>query len=400
MGKYERILTAIKEETSLFTLIQQGFKPEDIKQAIIGSLDLYFENKDILEELAIEVLVPESINLLKLQRERMFFEAFGKCLSTYRLAKSIDAQSCFEACAKWQPQIIDSISKYWSMVHLELDKSSLEIEEFSHECLRTIGEIIEGITKPYLKVLLNQSRITRRIGTTPEEIDSLDLGMIVSELIASSTYPRLFAPPPWSVRLNQWRNIAYHHTTRIEKDEIVCWYGQAPTIKEIRLSKDQLLQVTHAIHNVYRTVGLVYTLFFVDNIKEIRKLPLTLEVRNEAEFLNFASGIASQGFEIVKCEKTLNEARLIVRDVSNLDPDKWRFHASQFLLHLWSITHSHKVVVEYRERDNTRNLLVSVNSDTCEKIDKGELEPLTLANMIEMVDLKTGKVVPPVKGDK
>jgi len=224
--------------------------------------------------------------------------------------------------------------------------------------------------------------------------------MIVNELIESTAYPRLFAPPPWSVRLNQWRNIAYHHTARIEKDEIVCSYGQAPNVKEIRLSKEELLQVAHVIHNVYRTVGLAYTLFFVDNIREIRKSPLAKEGRNEAELLNFASGIVSQGFEIVEYEKTFDEARLVVRDVSNLDPDKRRFHASQFLFHLWSIAHSRKLVVEYWERDNTRNLLVSVNSDTCEKIDKGELEPLTLANMIEMVDLKTGKVVLPVKGDK
>lgn len=397
MKKYERIISSIKKESPFLKMIESGLKPEDIKEAVIESLEPYFENKDILEQFSIRCLVPESINILKLQKDSWVFGMFEKCLATYRSAKSKDSQNYFESCALWQPQILQSLSKYWSVLHLEVDKNNLEIEEFLHECLRNIGDIIEGLTKPYLKALLHQIWIANGIKAVFKDIDSLDLGIIVSELIKKSGYASFFKPPPWNITLNQWRNIAYHHTAKIENSEIICWYGKTPNIKEIRLSRTELLQVVHTVFNVYRAIKLAHTLFFIDNVKEINRLSPPVEVRDEAEFLNFATGLASQGFEIVEYKKNVDEAKLVVKDASNLNPDQRRSHASQFLFPLWLLTKSKHVIIEYREKDNTPNLLVSVNSTICEKIYNQELEPLALANMMEMVNLKTNEVVPPLK---
>lgn len=397
MKKYERIISQIKKESPFLKMIESGLKPEDIKEAVIKSLEPYFENKDILEQFSIRCLVPESTNLLKLQKNSLVFGMFEKCLATYSSAKSKDSQNWFESCALWQPQILQSLSKNWSVLHLEVDKNNLEIEEFLHECLRNIGDIIEGLTKPYLKALLHQIRIANGVKTVLKDIDSLDLGKIVSELIQKSGYAGLFMPPPWNITLNQWRNIAYHHTAKIENSEIICWYGKTPNIKYIRLSRTELLQVVHTTFDVYRTIKLAHTLFFIDNIKEINRLSPPVEVRDEAEFINFATGLTSQGFEIVEYKKNIDEAKLVVKDVSNFNPDQRRFHASQFLFPLWLITKSKNMIIEYREKDNTPNLLVSVNSTICEKIYNQELEPLALANMMDMVDLKTNKVVPPLK---
>ena len=400
--KYKRIISAIREESPLLKMIQLGLKPKDIKPAVIESLEPYFDNKDILEQLAIDgSLVPESVNLLKLKKDKRFFELFEKCLSTYRSAKSKDPQSCLESCALWQPQILCSVSRYWSVLHLEVDKSVLEIEEFLHECLGNIGDIIEGTIKPYLKVFLHQIRIASRIKTSFEDINSLDLGQIVNKLIEKGGCADLFMPPPWNIRLNQWRNIAYHLTARIENNEIICWYGKAPNTKTIRLSRNGLLQVVHTTVKTHRTVSLAYNLFFVDNIKEIDKFSTSVEtkVRDEAKFLDFAAGIASQGFEIVEHKKNPDEIKVVVKDVSSLDPDKRRCHASQFVFPLWLLTRSRRVIVEYREKDNTPNLLVRANATDCEKVYNGKLGPSALAREIEMVDLKIKKIVPPVKDD-
>ena len=399
MEKYEKIMSTIKE-SPLLKMIELGLKPQEIKEIVIELLDPYFDNKEILEQFAIDVLVPESINLLKLKKDKWFFEMFEKCLLTYRSAKSKDPQSCFQSFALWQSHISHSISKFWSTLHLEVNKNALDIEEFLHECLRNIGDIIEGSTKPYLKVLLHQIRNANGIKTALKDIDSLDLGIIVNELIQKSGYPELFLPPPWNIKLNQWRNIAYHHTAKIENNEIVCWYGKKPNIKKIRLSRSELLQVAHTILKIYETLKLAHTLFSVDNIEEINKFSPSVEVRDEAKFLNFAAALASQGFEIVEYKKNTEEAKLVVKDRSNLNPDERRCHASQFLFPLWLLTKSKSVMVEYREKDNAPNLLVSVNSSICEKIYNGELEPLTLARTMDMLDLKTGKVIPPAKDDK
>ena len=123
-------------------------------------------------------------------------------------------------------------------------------------------------------------------------------------------------------------------------------------------------------------------------MREINRFFSTVEVRDEAEFTVFAAGLASQGFEIVEYRKNTHEAKLVVKDLSNLNPNKRRFHASQFLFPLWLLTRSKRVIVEYREKDNTPNLLVSSNSTICEKIYDGELEPLSLAKTMNIVDLR------------
>jgi hypothetical protein len=400
MKNYERIISTIKEESPLFSMIQLGLKPEEIKEAVIESLESYFDNKNILEDFALEVLVPESINLIKLNQDRFFFEMFEKCLFTYHLAKSKDPQSCFKSCTHWQPSIIDSISKYWSILFLEVDKTNLETDEFLYECLRNIGGLIEGVIKPYLKVLLHQIRIANETKTSIEDIDSLDLGTIVNQLIKESKYANLFMFPPWNVKLSQWRNIAYHHKAKVEKDEIICWYGKTSNIVRIRLTQNELLQVLQSVFNVYKTIKLAYTLFFVDNIEEINKFPSSIEVRHEAIFLNFTIGLASQGFEIVQYKKNVDEAKLVVKDMSNQNPEQRRFHASQFLFSLWLLTKSKQMIVEYREKDNTPNFLVSVNSNICKKIYNQELEFLYLPKRMKMVDLKMNKNIPPMEDDK
>lgn len=245
------------------------------------------------------------------------------------------------------------------------------------------------MTKPYLKALLHQIRIANEVRTSSENIDSLNLGIIIDELISKSEYADLFMPPPWGIRLNHWRNIAYHHTARIENGKIVCYYGKTPNTKEVRLSRQQLLQVLHAVFKAYNVLKLAYTLFFIDNIKEITAfITSPIEVREEARFLNFAVGLASQGFEIVEYRKNRDEAKLVVKDVSDLNPDERRYHASQFLFPLWFVTESRRLTVEYHEKDNTPNFLVSANSNICERIYNGEVEPVTLAKEMDIVDLK------------
>ncbi|MBN2379506.1 hypothetical protein JXM67_06860 [candidate division WOR-3 bacterium] len=221
-------------------------------------------------------------------------------------------------------------------------------------------------------------------------------------MVRKTDYPNLFIPQPWNIRLSQWRNIAYHHSVVIEENNIICSYGTAPNIREIRLTKEELFSVAHNILTIHQCLDLAQGLFFVDNISHIRYyLPPTdiNDVRSEALFLHFASGLATQGFEILEFNRNPNEAKLIVKDLSDLDPDNRRFHASQFLFQVWLFTKSKNVIVEYHEKDNTPNLLVSTDSETCEKIYAGKLKPLDLANLQQMIDLKTNISIPPLPED-
>jgi hypothetical protein len=396
MPKYDRIIPSIRLKTPFFEMIQRGLKPGDIKKAVIEILSPYFENKRLVEYHAIDLLAPESIILARLQNNPLFLAGFENCLATYRSAKAANSQSCFESLAWWQPQVILSLSKFWTILYLEIDKRNLEKEEFLHECLRNIGDIIEGLTKPYLKILYHQLKIAQGRVIFPKKIDSLNLGQIVNELVKRSTIASLLVFPPWNIPLNQWRNIAYHHSAEIQNNEIVCRYGTSPNIKEVKFSVNELLQVVQAVSEVFASLKLAHTLFYVDNFENISHFSIPpYNEREESSFLNLAVALASQGFEIIEYSKSQDEARIIVRDVSYLDPANRRFHASQFLYPLWLSTESRTLIVEYRERDNTPNLLVSTFSDICEKIYNSELEIEELAKTMHMIDLKTKRIIKP-----
>jgi len=397
MPKYDRIIPSIKLKTPFFEMIQRGLKPEDIKEAVIEILSPYFENKRLVEYHAIELLAPESVILARLQNNHLFLTGFENCLAIYRSAKAANSQSCFESLAWWQPQVVLSLSKFWTILHLEIDKRNLEIEEFLHECLRNIGDITEGLTKPYLKILYHQLKITQGRVISPKKVDSLNLGQVVNELVKRSTLASLLVFPPWNIPLNQWRNIAYHHSAEIQNNEIVCRYGTSPNFKEVKLSMNELLQVVQVVSDVLVSLKLAHTLFYVDNFEGISRFSIPpYEERDESGFFNLAVALASQGFEILEYYKSQDEARIVVRDVSNLDPANRRFHASQFLFPLWLITESKKLIVEYWERDNTPNLLVSTFSDICQKIYSSELEIEELAKTMSMVDLKTKRTIKPL----
>lgn len=395
MNKYEKIIANVRDNTSFLQMIKQGVKPHEIKETIIKLLWPYFENKATLERVAIDHLVCDGVLFVKVRKDKFFFEKFEECLATYHSSKLEDPKSCFAACALWFDDICESESKFWNVVHLEVDKCNLELEESVHECLKNIGEIIEGLAKPYLKVLLAQNRIARRKKKSTESIDTLKLGQILNELIEKSGYSELFIPPPWKISLSQWRNIAYHHSVKIKDGRIVCWWGRKPNIKIIELTKKEMIEVVSKIFKAFEVLKLAHTLFFVDNGESICALDIdsSKEPRKESELLNFTVGLASQGFELVEFNRTLDEAKVVVKDVSDLDLNQRRAHASQFLFPMWLSTRSNKILLEYRKKDNKPDLLMSIDSKTCEKINNGDLEPLALAERFGIVNLKTGKVI-------
>jgi len=94
-----------------------------------------------------QLLVPEIIEFAKVSQDEWALEFFEFALWVHKGAKRQEAKQCLMAYADWMPIKSESLSKYWSQIHLELEKSELGLEEFAHECLRNIGGVIEGTIK-------------------------------------------------------------------------------------------------------------------------------------------------------------------------------------------------------------------------------------------------------------
>lgn len=393
MEEYVKIISR-KEFNWLLQLTQKGIELPQIKKAVIELFKPYFENCDILQKLAMEALVPDAVTLIKLQSNIWGLEMFKKCLASYRIAKEIDSTKSFQACARWENSISEGLSGYWSMANLELDKSKLKLADYTHEYFKIIGSLLESVLKPYLKALLHQISISIRQPMKYNEINCKDFGEVVTDLINDSGYPELFMPPPWNIKLSQWRNIALHFDYSIKRSRIICRYGKGRNVKKVILSRKGVSELAQLSFTIFSAVKLARTIYLIDNLKEVQKFGSRGKQREEADFLNFSAAIAIQGFKIINYKSNKRKALIILQDVSSMDPYKRRLHASQFVYPLWRITKSSLLEVEYRQEDGAPNFLISASADMCKKVNNGEIEFSALAGLIGMKDLRTGKCIP------
>jgi len=388
MKKFHKLLKGVRQFSPFLQMIEIGISPEEIKESIIETLEPSFRNRDVLLERAVH-LIPEAVVLARMENDPWALDMYQRCLDVHRSAQVAVGEESLRICVLWERAVLRGLCEYWSALHLEVPKDDLPLEEFKYEMFRNIGMLIEAPMQPHLRELLQQVRLGARMSDPGAGLDTMSLGQVVDELSKTSGFPELFAPPPWGVRLNQWRNIAQHHTSRVDGSTIVCWYGRKPGIKELRLSRLQLWAASQTLLNVFNAMKLARIIFLADNIQAARKFLPDIDYPPEDVILAFASQAASQGFEVIDVKLTDEEAIAILRDVSDLDPNERRFHASQFVYVLWFHTNRPCVKVEYREKDGTRSLLTTAWAEDCKRIARGEMEFRELPNLTSMVDLKT-----------
>jgi len=129
----------------------------------------------------------------------------------------------------------------------------------------------------------------------------------------------------------------------------------------------------------------------MDNIETISSnnlFPANLKIRTEMNVLNIVTSMASQGFEVIEYISEKKNAKLVIRDITDQDPNSRRFHTAQFIDILWQYTHADSVTVEYLEKDGTANFRTTAHSELFERIERDGLPRVTLAEEAELTDLK------------
>ena len=397
--KYASLLSRMRQEGPFNFMIRSGLTPEQVKEAVVEALEPYFEHRDLLVEHALSALLPEAGTIMRLSDNPRALAMIENCLDTHRRAKQVLPHASLTACAAWLPATLQALSIHWSQYHLERNKATLDIEEFLHACLHDIGAIVEGTAKPYLKELLHQLRISRGTNSTVQQIDVMELGAVVDELIQHVGYSEMFMPAPWGIRVNQWRNIAQHLSCEISGDQIRCNYGRPSQRQDVTLTRHDMLDVVRTLYLVLSALKFAQTIFFIDNLHDIRALgaiPSYGRLRPEMEVLNFTLALASQGFELVDIKWSTDEAVATIQDCSSMDTSMRRIHVSQFCFVLWDHAKSLRSTVEYRDKDGTPDLRASIDHAACERFDRGEIEIAQVAKLVELTDLRTGRVIPPL----
>lgn len=342
-------------------------------------------------------LVVEYFNLRAIKDDNIAYGHFQSCLRIYQSAMKTDPVNCSKAIARWVVPTNYAISKFWSVFALQVERCDLSAIDSLHDLNRNIGDITEGFMKPYLIALLEVHQINNAKVMSFESLLSMRLGNVVQQLRCKESLRQMLFPQPWDLPINQWRNIAYHHDARLEGSSVVCTYGEQPKQKEIRLSISEFYEVFAKLYLSSRVLKLAFTIIFLDNITHVAEYLTSerpLSLRAEAAFMSLATALAGQGFEIAQFNESDTCSKLVVKDISQIDPAVRRFHPAQFLYPFWNINHPDKITVVFLEQSGSPDIEFSIDRDTCEQVDRGTIDPREIMSRMSIYDYKTGRRIP------
>jgi len=358
-----------------------GMSPDELKSEIIDCFSKYFQNEERLKTFATTDLVNNWLSYILVERDSPeSIKNIDGILKIFNDAKSINQNETIEAYSSWLPEISQGLSRFWSLYNNQVDIKNLCIEDYLEESLRMIGHSIEGISKPFIKLLFHLNRIRRNKQAVFSEIKSKDLGVVIDELINTTDLNDLFIISNHSIRLNQWRNIAYHHNSKIVDSEIICWYKKNGLNNEFKISREELFSSLMKILLSFKLIRISETIFCFDNIDEIQKSrnsveKETINIREEARLLDFKSSLSLQGFKIQKL-KTKNDSSILklidMQEYGNFQ--KRAIHSSQFVYNLWLYTKSKKLTVEYYTFNGDKFLVSKIDSNIFSNHTEGDLK--------------------------
>lgn len=390
---HKKTLGGIRRYTNILSLAESGLTPSELKSSITSLLDPYFKNKKVLSELSVELLVPDAMNIIRVSADPWDKLMLDKVFEVYTTAGTANQSECFSGAAFWEVQIQQGLHEFWSTFHLEVDKSGLELDEFKFEIFRNIGAIVEACIQPHLKDLLHQVRITHGSSAPATGLDTMDLGVVVDNLIRTSGFPDLFAPKPWGIKLNQWRNMAQHHKTRIEDNEIVGVYGKGATGTEVRFHRDELLAAARKIFTIFVIIKTARSVFLIDNIDIFRSYAKSVVIRDDVHLLNLSSALAVQGFEMIDFEIDQASVSVSVSDVTSGDIWGRMMHSSQFVYPVWNHFQRAGIKVKLFDKSGEWLLTTCGKGEDCTKVGSGEIPFEEMANRVEFVFSKEGEEI-------
>jgi hypothetical protein len=391
MNNRDKLIKTLNSQNIFKDLYEMGFTQSDIKKQIIEVLSPYFRNENNLKKNAINFLVADFINLIKVKDKYGDIDKEVKLiLETYYNAENTDKILLFDSLKILIPDTIEAGNKFWSFLNLEKDKSELEIYEFVKASLDDISNIIEGLMKYHIIELVVLNRIIKRKSFEISKIKETKLGILLDELINIPPLAVLFKTKPDNLKFTDWRNISAHQDYKIESDQITFYYGIGANRKEISMIKEELFEKVKQIMRTMEILNLAHKFYSFDNINSLiikhdETAPINVG-RDEIWLLMFTTALNSLGFEIADFNYEKNkEAILVLRDITEQDKTKRGIHSSQFSMPIWMGTQAKEITIEYRLKNDSLYLTSKVSGQICKSVAKGE-KPISY--LAENMDFK------------
>lgn len=312
-------------------LYDAGATPDQVKEAIIALLQPYVPDKLKLRELAISVLATEAICVGRLSSRADWKAILDRCFYIREHAIRTNKKLAFEVISYFQPAIMSAQGLYANLVIFEVPKDDLTLDEFAFELIRTIGALIESNLQPYVKELYSLLAVAS--GQTPDlkSVVAEDFGQTCEKFEKALDDTLLLTPAPWGVRINQWRNVAQHHSYAVIDNAIVATYGKSTPRKQVVLARSELLALAQELVQrlgALKSSRAITVINFIDEIDPY--LPL-LDTSKYSHATALAAAFATQGFRLLDLQISRGQATACIEDVAPTKGNERPMHCSQFV---------------------------------------------------------------------
>ena len=312
-------------------LFDAGATPDQVKEAIVALLDAYVPNKSRLLELAVTVLATEAVCIGQLSSRREWKEIVDSCFEIRNNAIRINRQQSFEVIGYFEPAIRSAQESYALLVIFEVRKDELTLDEFAFDLIRTIGTLIESNLQPYIKELYCLQAVAAGQSLDPRSVAAEDFGNICEKFEKALSGGSLLTPAPWGVRVNQWRNIAHHHSYVVSGDQVIATYGKTTPKKEVALVRAELLALAQELVMRLGALKSSRVITAVNHIDELEPYLPKGEPSAYRHATALAASFATQGFRLLDLQVRGGQATAIIEDVVPTEGNERPIHCSQFV---------------------------------------------------------------------
>ncbi|MBN2878217.1 MAG: hypothetical protein JXN65_01180 [Clostridia bacterium] len=384
-----------KISNMLMDIIEQGYTMDNLKKCCLVALNPFFENELIIEKYWTSAELLSAFEfIIRYHYDEIFKNGLLEVLTCYRQAIAKDKALALDIiCAT----LFDFSQKENMMFSVRKNVDNIDgsnLFEHTMQIMKHIGEILEIGTKHLVSELWAMLKIEEEAMPDYEKIRALDFGIITQNILDKNRFYQILKTEPISIRLSDWRNIAYHHTYRIMDESIICFYGKKGDSFSINI-KD-LEKYTHKIVRSSNILNIARSIVVFENLESIKKHKnkpsdiSNIYFRDDLLYENLRVGLLSQSFLLDKVEISSKKASITIIDLlcSNVDNDtdkKRRIHSTQFLYEVWRVYNKAKLEVKYSTVQDGVCFISSIDSNVCKKIGNGEKEISYLAEHLNFI---------------
>lgn len=316
-------------ESAFLNPYRNGEFPADLRSKVLKAFKPYTRNHDFLENNAWIWLTQEWIEFQLISPQKQAVDLLNELTGVYHKSFDRSNEKSLGSAFFWLEKMYTNATVSNAWLHdLLIRRNSKEFsnpEKEIYDCFSDLSTLIEGIGKPFLHAIFEQSALSRADNFLPES-RGFNLGKLVAAIDQSLELRILTRPGKWELKINDWRNIADHYSWEPKDVRITCRYGKGNE-NSLILDKEELRLLVDTVLANTTAVMLAHRLFCVDNTRQAKDLNLlpSVEPNIKVKQSSIRAMLSAMGFHVVQVQLTPRVINLTIKNALQV-PDVKRLN--------------------------------------------------------------------------